>query len=165
MIPTCINLMDRYGRQYRVGCEESHYAEHGPDARVDTPWLMIIPGALGHIFPWSNTLLAVATNKAGAVAKRLRGLPYLVVVQDGDDGINGTFPPEHLPEVAKIIRARRRRRLSEDGRRRLAAAGAKTRFGHGVRAPSEARPCVPEGQDDSEHVLNHLPLFALREAP
>jgi len=49
--PTSINLRERYGCRYRATCEPSHEAEHRAGARVDEPWVQIIPCRFGHIFP------------------------------------------------------------------------------------------------------------------
>ncbi len=139
----CVNLRERFGKRYRVEMEKSYYAERGQNAWTDDPWLQIIPGQYGHIYPQGGSMLAVATKGAGSVAKRLRAMPWIKVVQDGSDGINTVFPVEHFLEVADLIRARRRRWLSPESKARLAAAGAKTRFLPGTHAHSEGRICVP----------------------
>ena len=150
---TCINLKEQFGRRYRVEYEESYFAEHGLNTRVEDPWLMIIPGQHGHICPWDETTLAVSTDRRGSVTKRIAALPYATVVQDGDDGISATFPADRIDEVAQLIKARRRRRLSETEKRRLVEAGAKYRFRHGAESDSEARPCDFEGRDDQVPVI------------
>jgi hypothetical protein len=86
-----INLKEFLGDRYRIRSEESYYAEHGDRARADDPWLQIIPCRHGHIYPHGGDLLAVSTNKRGAVANKLAALACTTVVQDGSDGINATF--------------------------------------------------------------------------
>jgi len=50
----CVNLRERFGRRYRVEYEESYYAQHGPRARIEDPWLQIIPCRAGHVYPWAT---------------------------------------------------------------------------------------------------------------
>ena len=145
MIP-CINLREQFGRRYKVQYEESYYAEHGPNAWVEDPWLMIIPCRNGHICPWGETTLAACTDKAGPIAKRLKALPFTTTHQDGDDGANVLFEVEHFDEVAEIMIPRRRRQVSEEERRRLAEAGAKYRFRRGYGASHRALESTIGGQ-------------------
>ena len=55
-------------------------------------------------------------------------LPFTKVAQDGDDGANTLFPVEHFEEVAKIMRPKRRRRMTEEQRRVAADRLAKYAF-------------------------------------
>lgn len=115
----CIDLKDKYGHKYRVEHDESYRAERGRD-----PWLLIIPCRHGHIYPYGGDLLGAATNCRGPVANRLKALPGVQVVQDGDDGINVTFRLEQFDVVAAVLKPRRRRRLSPEHKDKLVAAGA-----------------------------------------
>ena len=116
MTLTCINLRERFGDAYRIRHEESYAAERSEFRAAEEPWLQIIPCRHGHIYPWSDTLLAVSTNRRGPVAGRIRELPFVAVVQDGSDGINATFPVEAFDQVAAIVRPKRRRRLTPEHR-------------------------------------------------
>ena len=152
MIPQCINLRERFGRKYRIAYEASYQHEYGPGARVEDPWLMILPGARGHVFPWDATRLAASTNSAGATARRLKALSITEVWQDGD-GVTVLFPAEHLDEVANLLRLRRRRRVTERERSRLAALGRQFRFRprrHGLQSDSKARPDILPPQVDPQ---------------
>jgi len=60
--PTCVNLRERYGRRYRVTYEPSYHPEHGPNARIHDPWLMIVPCRFGHIFPHGGSTLAASVD-------------------------------------------------------------------------------------------------------
>ena len=129
----CISLKERFGNHYRVEYEESYHADHGPHARADDPWLMILPCGNGHICPWGDDLLAACTKKAGpVVARRLKKLPFTNIAQDGDDGANVLFHAKHFDAVAKIMRPRRRRQMSEKQRQRLVEAGRKFHFRPGA---------------------------------
>ncbi len=107
--PKCLNLREIAGRTYRVAKEESYYAQYGPRAIVEDPWLLILPGTNGHVYPWNASKLAATTNKRGRVSAALAALPGVEVWQDGDDGITILFSPDLLPQVAALLRLRRRR--------------------------------------------------------
>jgi hypothetical protein len=161
--PVCINLRERYGHKYRVNYEESYYAQYGPHARVEDPWLQIIPGARGHVFPWDETRLAASTNTSGSIATKLKALPYTEVRQDGADGVNVIFPADRLDEVAAMLQLRRRRVVTREERQRLAAL-SKLHSPLRRRSPIsqsdlEARPYVPEPQVDPEALGRQTPLF------
>ena len=118
------SLKEVYGKRYPVEYEESYYAQHGPRARVEDPDLQIIPCRHGHLFRHSDELLAASTNTSGSVATRLKALAGCQVLQDGSDGVTVAFPPELFGSVAKLMRPRRRRWLTDAHRERLVAAGA-----------------------------------------
>lgn len=116
----CINLRERFGKRFKVEFEESYYAERPEFRAAEAPWLMIVPCRFGHVFPWGTDRLAASTNRRGLVAQRLARLPFVTVVQDADDGITVTFTVQHFDEVARIMRAKRRRQLSESQRQAAA---------------------------------------------
>lgn len=113
----CVNLQRRFGGRHRVAYEESYYAQYGPGARTDDPWLRIIPCRHGHIYPHGGDTLAASTDRRGAVATRLVALPGVTLHQDGSDGVTVLFHVDRFGEVAEIMQPRRRRRLSEAQRR------------------------------------------------
>ncbi len=143
----CIDLAEQFGRQFRVEYEESYFTQYGPHARVDDPWLKIIPCRAGHICPWGGSMLAAVTNKAGPIARKLAALPSVTLWQDGSDGVTILFDVSDFAAVPKLMRPRRCRRLSPERRAKLLEAGAKYRFIHGVQACPEPRCCVPTGLD------------------
>ena len=141
MAATPVNLRGRFGRRYKVTHEEAYRHEYGPRARVDDPWLQIIPGQRGHVFPWDDRRLAASTNTSGATATKLKALPLVEVWQDGADGATVLFPADKLDEVADLLKLRRRRYISEQERERLAGLGRRYRFqprGDGFQSDSGA---------------------------
>lgn len=130
-MPNCINLKRRFGAVFRVQNEEAYKAEHGTAARKHDPWYMIIPCQHGHIYPHGKNLLGVATNKRGGIAQKLRKIPGVQVVQDGDDGINAIFHVDLLDQVAAVIKPRRRRRMTEEQKANAVARLAKIRLKSG----------------------------------
>ena len=137
-----INLRECVGGKYKIAYDEAFAAEHGPNARVDDPWLQLVPGRLGHVFPYGGELLGVSTNSRGPVANHLTALPCCEVVQDGDDGITVKFHVDHLQQVARIIHARTTRTLTAAQRKALIDAGGTHRFNNGHTPP---RGRVPPG--------------------
>lgn len=125
----CINLRREFGSIYRVLYEESYYAERGDHGRIPDPWLMVIPCQSGHICPWGSNLLTYCSNGLGPILNRVRAIPYAVVVQDGSDGANVTFPVEHFDEVAAIVKPKRRRRsMSPEHKAKLMESNKQYRF-------------------------------------
>ena len=160
MTPTCINLKERFGRRYRVEYEESYFAEHGPGARVEDTVLMVIPCKWGQIYPAGGMRLAASVDGHPLVAGRLRRQKCCEVLQDGDHGeLTATFDVADFPKIARVMRPRTRRRLSESARRKLVEAGAKTRFQHGTQVQRRRRTDAPEPQGDPEAIGEQMSLF------
>jgi hypothetical protein len=148
--PLCIDLAERFGQQYRVEYEEGYFAQYGPRARVNDPWLQIVPCRAGHICPWGGSKLAAVTNKPGATARKLAALPAAILWQDGSDGATVLFDVALLPQVAKLMHLRRCRRMSPEQRAKLIEAGTKHRFASGVGARPDGRPLLQTILCDSE---------------
>jgi hypothetical protein len=162
MDPTCVNLRERFGQRYKVTYEESYGAAYGPKATREDLWLQIIPGARGQVYPHSIAMLAATTNRSGITARRLKALPFVKVHTDGSDGVTVLFPPEHLDQVADLLQLRRRRRISEGERQRLAALGRKHGFQPrqaGLQSSSEALESTQTAPVDSKHLPRQRPLY------
>jgi hypothetical protein len=115
----CVNLRSHFGQKYKVGYEESYYAQYGPNARVEDPWLMIIPCQRGvQIYPWDQSTLAVSTETETPESwiDALMAIPSIRIHQAGDDGFTLLFDIEDFEQVAQIVKPRRRRRLSDEQR-------------------------------------------------
>ena len=123
-----INLQEQFGRVFRVEREESYFAQYGPGARTDDPHYQIIPGSRGHVYAWDAERLAASTDTTGSTARKLRELSFVHVWQDGTDGLTVLFPPNQLDEVAALLKLRRRRRVSDEERKRLADIGRSHQF-------------------------------------
>ncbi len=134
----CINLKERFGDRFKVTYEESYYAQFGPNARIEDPWLMIIPCQAGHICPGGVGRLMACTDSAGSIAKRLKALEFTIVAQDGSDGVNVIFPVDRFDEVATVMKPRRRRRLSEQRRQKLLKASQNYWFKPGSQSAGAA---------------------------
>lgn len=116
----CINLKERFGDRCKVEFDESYFAERPEFRAAEAPWLVIIPCQNGFVCPWGNDNLAACTNHRGRIVKKLKALPDTTVAQDGHDGANVIFPVDQLEEIARIMKPRKRRRLSDTQRRQAA---------------------------------------------
>ena len=76
---------------------------------------------------WSDTELAVYTT-SHKIRQTLLDLSWATLRGNGDKEWRFIFPPEHLDEVARMIRCNKKRKLSEAHRERLLAAGTASRF-------------------------------------
>jgi hypothetical protein len=123
----CINLRERFPK-YQIEYDPAH-------KRGDDPWMQVIPCHYGHIYPQGGELLAVATN-GRKVGLKLAKLPGVTVLQDGDDGMNIAFPITALPKVAAIMKPRRRRKVTEKERERLAGMRNKALLKRTSHAPA-----------------------------
>ena len=143
MVAECINLRKRFGQRFKVAMEESYYADRGPRAFADDPACRIIPGRRGHVYPWDGTRLAATSKTSGPRAKRLRELAGAEVYVDASDGATTLFPVDLLDQVADILLLKRRRRVSQQERQRLATIGKQTQYHSGTGVRSEGLVCVP----------------------
>jgi hypothetical protein len=91
----------------------------------------------GHISAWGGDTLAASTNGRGPVAGKLAKIGQLW--NDADDGVTIVFSPDQFADVAKVMVPRRRKRLTDEQRAKLVAAGAKYRIQPGAGAPGAAR--------------------------
>lgn len=105
-----------YGHKYKITLEEAYYAERPEFRQQEKVWHMLIPCKYGTIGPWGTDTLVASTFGPGAIANRLKRLSGVTVWQDGDDGVSVVFLVPMFQTIAKIIRPRSKRRLSESER-------------------------------------------------
>ncbi len=121
-----IDLKAEYGRDYRITLDES--ASIPEQEREEKLWYYRIPGRLSHshIGVWNENTLSVYAE--GPLVKKIAAYPGLKVVQRGDREIQATFPPEMLNEIASLIKAKKRKKLSPEQRERLISLSLPHRF-------------------------------------
>ena len=103
---TPIDLQKEFGHRWKIGLD---VAARG---RRSDPWNYTIVCRHGEICPWGDDLLAASTANPGAVANRLRALPFVEVTHDGDDGATVVFPSRYVRTIAGIMKPRRKRKAS-----------------------------------------------------
>jgi hypothetical protein len=126
----------------RTGWEESRVGLE------KDPWLMIIPGRNGHVYQHAPGQPAFATNTRNRGRSMVREITGCVVLQNGDDGINATFPVEALPLVAKRLRLYKKPQLTPEHvallKERMARINAKPKGMNSLRGQTATQ--IP--QDD-----------------
>ena len=116
-----IDLRQLYGEYFRIQLDEA--AECEPGGR-NNPWYYQIPCKFGHIYPVSDKLLGFWCE-SGTIRGRLhREHPEIDVTNWSDDGeAIFLFTPNQMDIIAKYARPKKKRKLSEEHRQKLAKAG------------------------------------------
>lgn len=122
MTPTCVNLKDTFGSQFRI----IYDPVSGPKPSKD-PWMMMIPCKYGEIYPHGGTRLTFEC-RSGKIIGQLRRHPKFTIKQDGDGEASFLFEADDLPLLEDELQPKKRRVVSEAQRERLAEMGARTRF-------------------------------------
>ena len=119
---TCIDLQERFSSDYKVVSED--------DSGTKDPWRQILRcRGENHIFPYGGDYLGAAIDGNGRILVKLfKAAPTAEIVQSADDGINIKFHVSDFDAVASILRARKRRKLSEEHAAILRAVGTVYRF-------------------------------------
>lgn len=127
----CIDLRQQFGSRYRIGHDPA--AKHEPGGMND-PWLYTIPCKYGEVYPYGGECLAFhckGTQMRGIIK---RAFPDFKI-QNWSDPKDGdaifVFHVDRFPKLAKIIKPRVRRYLSESQRQRIAEMPRKD--GHFIR--------------------------------
>ncbi|MGD0945875.1 MAG: hypothetical protein ABSA52_00475 [Candidatus Binatia bacterium] len=121
---SCVNLQERFGRQYRVTWEADGVTKRFW-AREDWSWLMDIRGRRGVIYPFGGEMLA-AVESGARIGAKLRALPCVRSTR-GDTETVVTFHVDDAPAVFELLKPYRRRQVSETQRERLRAIGFQRR--------------------------------------
>jgi hypothetical protein len=120
-MPECINLRERFARQYRVTFDPAYDRRDVPRDKLD-PWMMQIPCRGGvTLYPHGGDLLAIEVDYHPKAARRLRGMG-LRCTQDGDHEKTFVFPVDDFVRVAEVVKPRKRR-LTEGQRQAAALPG------------------------------------------
>lgn len=119
MTVACVDLLTLFGDEYRISWDEAYDSFNVPRESLDL-WYARICGTYGEVHPHSSELLAVETENHPGIIKRLESLECTTTYLDGDFGFGAfLFKPEHLGEIAEIVRLYRRPRISEARREEL----------------------------------------------
>jgi len=121
-----INLQNLYGKRFKIVIDESAFQ---PGERKDDPWYYQIPCKIGHIYPYSDKMLGFYCE-SGNIRNRLhREHPEIEVVNWSDDGeAIFLFTPDQFNIVAEYAKPKRKRRLSQEHRRKLEISGQRYKF-------------------------------------
>jgi hypothetical protein len=134
LVAQCVDLRATFAGRFRFEWDESDWAERPEFRAVEAPWLTVIPGRLGRIFPWGGRLLAAYTTVRSA-RRSLEILDGVTVRQGGTVGdktsseIIVTFDVSLIDAVAAILGSKRPRKcLTPDRRALLVERGRRFRF-------------------------------------
>jgi hypothetical protein len=118
-----IDLKRRFGKKYRIFMDEAWKAEDSqsnPDKVKDKPWYYEIRGKYGVIYLYGANKLAVRIT-GNRIKSRIKTeyRNILSLYLEAEDESIFLFNPENFEIVAKLIKARRKRQISEKERLRL----------------------------------------------
>lgn len=103
--------------RYRLTLDESATVDTSRDSKL---WCAQIPCKYGHVGSYSERELSAYCSGRRLFA-RILAIPSVRVLQQGDLEIRVAFDPQHLDQVAALLRARRRTVLSDSERVRRTA--------------------------------------------
>jgi hypothetical protein len=118
MLP--IDLKAIAADRYRLTLDESASLPSTDPTAETKAWCRQIPCRYGHIGVHSDRELS-AYCSASRLFRSLLEIPTTRQRQRGDSELTVTFEPEHLEQVADLLKARRKRQISDSERQRLAA--------------------------------------------
>jgi len=110
----CIDLKAEFGGKWQIGLDE---AARG---RWADPWNYVVRCRYGHLYPVDGDRIGAATDRAGAIVRKLRTIDGVDVFQDGEDGANVVFHRAKLRYIARVMKPRSARQLSPAQRSALA---------------------------------------------
>ena len=121
-----INLLERFGKRYRVSYDAAYNPKGKPRSSRD-PWMMQIKGRYGTVYPYGGELLCLEIDGHNKLANKIAKLPGITVHQEGEDERTLLFDVSLFEKIARIVKLKRRRRLTEEQRREKAARLAAVR--------------------------------------
>jgi len=129
-IAQCVDLRATFAGRFRFAWDESYEAERPEFRAVEAPWLIIIPGRHGRIFPWGGRRLA-AYSASRTARRALEAREGVTVAQGGAScaEVIVTFDVSLIDAVAAIVGSKQpRKRLTPDQRAALIERGRGFRF-------------------------------------
>lgn len=109
-----IDLKAEFGGKWQIGLDEA------AGGRWADPWNYIVRCRHGHLYPAGKDRIGAATDRAGLIVRKLRGIAGVDVFQDGEDGANVVFHRAKLRYIARVMKPRSVRQLSPAQRAALA---------------------------------------------
>lgn len=148
----CPNLRQLAGDTYRITWECPLDQRPTPTIKAD-PWCAMVPTYTGHLFPWGVDKLGVwVEGRRRAMVEKLAAIGCTVRTV-GTDSATLLCAVELFDQVAKITRARKRRKLSPERRAAAVERLAGYAFKPARQSDFEGPVCPPAGPDDLGVVL------------
>jgi hypothetical protein len=127
----CVDLRATFAGRFRFAWDDAYQAERLDLRAVEAPWLTIIPGQFGKVFPWGGRRLAAYARASRARRDALAAVPGVTVLRGGGDcpEIVVGFDVDALEAVAAVLRLKRPRTpLTPEQRAAFIARGQAFRF-------------------------------------
>ena len=118
-----LDLKKRFGKKYRIYMDEAWYAEDSqsnPNKLKDKPWYYEVRGKYGAIYLYGASKLAVRVTGnriKGRIKTEYKDILSLYLEAEYESIF--LFNPESFEIVAGLIKARRKKQISEQERLRL----------------------------------------------
>ncbi len=109
-----IDLKAEFGSKWQIGLDEA------ANGRWADPWNYVIRCRHGHLYPVDGDRIGAATDRPGAIVRKLRAIDGVDIFQDGEDGANVVFHRAKLRFIARVMKPRSVRTLSPAQRVALA---------------------------------------------
>jgi hypothetical protein len=123
---TPIDLQAIAGDRYRLTLDESASLPSTDPTAETKMWCRRIPCKHGHIGVYSDQEFFTYCSGRRLFTALLE-IPSTRARQRGDTELTVSFGPGHLEQVATLLRARRKRQVSETERQRLATIGFRSK--------------------------------------
>jgi hypothetical protein len=124
--PDPLNLRKLYGDKYKITLDESAFC---PGESKKNPWYFQVACKYGVVYPYSNKELAFYCESQKIRDRLHREHPEIKVVNWSDDGeAIFIFDPKKFDLIANYAWPRKRRRLSEEHKKKLINSSLCFRF-------------------------------------
>jgi hypothetical protein len=115
----CVNLLEEFGRRFRVGFDPAYDPRHVPEDKLDS-WMMTLSSRFATLYPVGGNMLAVEVEGRPSIRRQLDGLAdcerYLVGERFG----SWVFPLRCFERVAVIVQPARKRVWTDSERKERA---------------------------------------------
>ena len=110
---TCVDLWRMFGDDYKITTDPAYEPTGINTSKLD-PWYFTIPCKYGVIWPYGRQQLAICIDYHDQIANRVRALPGVWVLLDGDREKTFVFDVQMFKQVAAIVKPRKRKKLSSE---------------------------------------------------
>jgi hypothetical protein len=119
----CINLLEEFGRRFRVGFDPAYDPRHRPEEKLD-PWMMTLSSRFATVYPFSENMLAVEVEGNPSKRRQLDELAGCKRFLTGEKFGCWLFPLRCFERVAIVVQPARKR-VWTDSERKERAEGLK----------------------------------------
>ena len=119
----CINLLEEFGRRFRVGFDPAYDPRNRPTDKLD-PWAMVLASRFATIYPHGGNLLAVEVEGRPSIRRQLDAVADCQRHLTGERFGCWLFPLRCFERVAVIVQPARKR-VWTDSERKDRAEGLK----------------------------------------